>query len=225
MFGDGALAFREFAMKEPLPLARIQDAIFEFLRGRDDAVMLGAQAVNAYAKQWRMTQDVDIMSTRAKELAEELWERLAEDFGIVAAVRPGREEGVFCVGQIREPKGRRFADVHQVASFPPSRRIRGVMVPVVEEVIAGKLRAYVKRKGKSRGLSDLRDLRALLLDFPGLKTADGPVGELLIANRADEATLREWGEVVAQKIERENDDDKFVWPMMGGAAAILEGTR
>jgi hypothetical protein len=46
-FGDGALTFREFAMREPLPLATIHDAVLTFLRGRDDAVLYGAQAVNA----------------------------------------------------------------------------------------------------------------------------------------------------------------------------------
>ena len=29
MFGDGSLTFREFAMREPLPLATIHDAVLE----------------------------------------------------------------------------------------------------------------------------------------------------------------------------------------------------
>lgn len=40
MFSAGALTFREFVMHEPLPLATIQHAVLEFLRGRDDAVVL-----------------------------------------------------------------------------------------------------------------------------------------------------------------------------------------
>ena len=48
MFGDGSLTFREFAMRETLPLATIHDAVLEFLRGRTDAVLFGAHAVNAY---------------------------------------------------------------------------------------------------------------------------------------------------------------------------------
>jgi len=44
--------------KEPLPLATIQAAVFEFLRDRDDVVVLGAQAVNAYVGEPRMTQDI-----------------------------------------------------------------------------------------------------------------------------------------------------------------------
>lgn len=53
MFGDGALTFREFAMGEKLPLATIHDAMLKFLRGRDDAVLYGAQAVNAYVNEPR----------------------------------------------------------------------------------------------------------------------------------------------------------------------------
>jgi hypothetical protein len=32
MFGNGSLTLREFAMKEPLPLARIQEAVLERLK-------------------------------------------------------------------------------------------------------------------------------------------------------------------------------------------------
>jgi len=87
MFGDGALTLREFAMKEPLPLAKVHDAVLDFLRNRDDTVLFGAQAVNAYVDEPRMTQDVDILSTRAADLAEELRSRLAAEFHIPVRVR------------------------------------------------------------------------------------------------------------------------------------------
>ena len=45
MFDAGTLTFQEFMMGESLPLATIQQAVLEFLRGRDDAVVFGAQAV------------------------------------------------------------------------------------------------------------------------------------------------------------------------------------
>jgi hypothetical protein len=64
MFDSGTLTFREFVMNEPLPLASIQNAVLEFLRDRDDGVVFGAQAVNAYVTEPRMTQDVD--SPRAR---------------------------------------------------------------------------------------------------------------------------------------------------------------
>src|ERR1041385_4646298 len=47
----GTLTFEEFAMREQLPLATIHDAVLEYLRGRDDVVVFGAQAVNAYVSE------------------------------------------------------------------------------------------------------------------------------------------------------------------------------
>ncbi len=55
MFSADVLTFREFMMGEPLPLATLQQAILEFLRGRNDVVVFGAQAVNAYVNEPRMT--------------------------------------------------------------------------------------------------------------------------------------------------------------------------
>src|SRR6266446_810856 len=67
MLNAGTLTFKEFAMREPLPMATINDAVLEFLRGRDDAVVFGAQAVNAYVGEPRLSQDIDLVSTRAIE--------------------------------------------------------------------------------------------------------------------------------------------------------------
>src|SRR5205807_10477131 len=103
MFGDGPLTFQEFAMGEPLPLAIIHDAVLEFLRGRDDAVVYGAQAVNAYVKESRMTQDVDIASPRAAELAEELRAYLNQRFHIAVRVRTVREGLAYRIYQVRKP--------------------------------------------------------------------------------------------------------------------------
>ncbi|CAN5442728.1 hypothetical protein BH20ACI1_BH20ACI1_12920 [soil metagenome] len=57
-------------MREALPLSKIQKAILEFLQGREDVVLFGAQAVNAYVSEPRMTQDIDLLSTDAKNLAD-----------------------------------------------------------------------------------------------------------------------------------------------------------
>lgn len=209
MFGDGSLTFREFTMREPLPLARIQEEIFEFLRGRDDAVMFGAQAVNAWVGQARMTEDVDIMSVRGPELAEELRSHLAERFTIAVRVRTVRDGLGYRIYQVRKPANRHLADVRPVDAFPPVRRIDGILVPVPEEVIAGKVRAHLHREGRPKGGTDQRDLVAMLLAFPGLKTESGPVRERLEAGGADEATLAAWGAWVSREILPENEDDEF----------------
>src|SRR2546421_11935895 len=106
MFGDGSLTFREFMMREPLPLATIHDAVLEFLKGRKDAVLFGAQAINAYVDESRMTQDVDIASTRAQELAEELRKYLSQRFHIAVRVREVREGLGFRIYQVKKPKNR-----------------------------------------------------------------------------------------------------------------------
>jgi hypothetical protein len=54
MLNAGVLTFQEFAMREPLPLATLHEAVLEFVRGRDDVVVFGATAVNAYVSEPRM---------------------------------------------------------------------------------------------------------------------------------------------------------------------------
>jgi hypothetical protein len=120
MFGDGSLTFREFAMREPLPLATIHDAVLEFLRGHDDPVLFAAQAVNAYVDEPRMTQDVDILSSRAAELAEELRAFLSTKFHIAVRLHEIGEDRSYRIFQIQKPKNRHLVDVRQVSPLPPA---------------------------------------------------------------------------------------------------------
>lgn len=145
MFGDGALTFREFMMREPLPLATIHDAVLEFLRGRDDAVLYGAQAVNAYVDEPRMTQDVDLMSPRAAELAEELRKHLNQRFHIAVRVRTVREGIGYRVYQVRKPANRHLVDVRPVDVLPPTQRVKQVLVATPPELIANKVISMVGR--------------------------------------------------------------------------------
>src|SRR5437868_5610260 len=119
MFGDGSLTLREFIIREPLPLATIQDAILNFLRNRDDTVLVGAHAVNAYVDEPRMSQAVAVLSTGARVLAEALRTELANRFHIAVRVREIAGGNAFRIYQLREPKNRHLADVRQVAAFPP----------------------------------------------------------------------------------------------------------
>src|SRR5262249_22107892 len=106
MLGDGALSFQEFVRREPLPLATVHDAVLEFLRGRTDVVLIGSQAVNAYVDESRMTQDVDLLSTRAPKLVEELGAFLNTRFGMAVCIREVHEGRGYCLYQVREPKNR-----------------------------------------------------------------------------------------------------------------------
>src|SRR5689334_24834070 len=102
MLNAGVLTFQEFAMREPLPLATLHEAVLEFLRGREDAVVFGATAVNAYVSEPRMTQDIDVMSTRAADLAEEMRMYLNERFHIAVRVRTIGEGKGYRMFQIRK---------------------------------------------------------------------------------------------------------------------------
>lgn len=209
MFGDGALSFREFMMKEPLPLAAVHDAVLEFLRGRDDAVLFGAQAVNAYVDESRMTQDVDVISTRAGELAEEVRRHLADRFGIAVRVRNVRDGLGYRVYQLAKPKNRHLVDVRQVESLPPFERVEGVLVVTPAELVAGKVMAYSQRAGKPKGGTDWRDLAVLFLRFPELKVEQSSVTERLLANGASAQVLEAWRQLVAEEILPEDEDEKF----------------
>ncbi|HLL91028.1 MAG TPA: nucleotidyl transferase AbiEii/AbiGii toxin family protein [Tepidisphaeraceae bacterium] len=209
MFGDGSLTLREFAMREPLPLATIHDAVLDFLRNRDDAVLFGAQAVNAYVDEPRMTQDVDILSTRARELAEEVRAMLAQRFTIAARTREVAAGQGFRVYQLREPKNRHLVDVRQVTVFPPTRVVAEVRVPTPEELIAMKVVSASMRSGQAKGDTDRRDLKVLLLAHPHLKAATGPVADRLRAAGADAGVLAEWDRLVRTEIRPEDDAAEF----------------
>src|SRR5437762_9218180 len=147
MLNAGALTFEEFAMREPLPLATIHDAVLNFLRGREDAVVFRAQAVNAYVGEPRMSQDIDLISTRAIELAEELREHLSERFHIAVRVRViGAGKG-FRLFHIQQPNNRHLIDVRAAESLPNAERIEDVLVMSPPELIAHKVVSYHARRG------------------------------------------------------------------------------
>jgi len=195
--------------REKLPLATIQNAILEFLRGRNDVAVFGAQAVNAYVKEPRMTQDVDLLSPRAEEFAKELQYHLKQKFHIAVRMREiGAGKG-YRLYQVQKSGNRHLVDVRPVATLPPSKRIAKVLVVTPEELIARKVIAYHQRRGKPKSGTDWRDLAMLLLTFPELKRDSGPVVERLQAARVDQAVLEVWKEFVAQEINPTEDDDEF----------------
>lgn len=209
MFGDGALTFREFVMGEAVPLATIHQAVLEFLRERTDAVVYGAQAVNAYVDESRMTQDVDLVSTRAAELAEEIRTHLHDRFGIAARVREAKEGLGYRVYQLAKPKNRHLVDVRLVAELPPAQRIGEILVVLPAELLAQKVVSYAHRRDQPKAGTDWRDIALLLLQFPELRTESGPVRERLIAAGADAETIRTWEEILTREIVAEEEDDEF----------------
>jgi hypothetical protein len=209
MLVDTGLTFREIVMNDPLPKGTIQQAVVNFLSGRDDSAIFGAMAVNAYIDERRMTEDVDIVSIHAGELAEALQQHLNEEFHIAVRIRNVRDGVGFRLYQLAKPKNRHLVDVRPVEALPPTERIDGVLVVTPAEVIAGKVLSCVRRKGKPKSFTDRRDLAHMLLRFPDFKVAQGVVQQRLEAQGADDAVLAFWRELVAEKILPEEEDDEF----------------
>jgi hypothetical protein len=209
MLNAGVLTFGEFAMREQLPLASIHAAVLEFLRGREDAVLFGAQAVNAYVPEPRMSQDIDLLSTRAVELAEELREHLSERFHIAIRVR-GRDDGKgYRLFQIQKPRNRHLVDLRAVESLPHAERIEDVLVTSPPDLIAQKVISYHARRGQPKAGTDWRDLAMLLLTFPELKKEQGAVSKALISTGAKDDVMKSWRQLVAQEIAEPDDDGEF----------------
>jgi hypothetical protein len=209
MFGAGVLTFREFMMGEPLPLARLQQAVLEFLRGRDDAVVFGAQAVNAYVSEPRMTQVIDVLSPHADVVAEELRVCLRQRFHIAVRVRPAGAGQGLRVYQVRKSGNRHLVDLRRVEALPEAKRIAGVLVLAPADLVASKVIAYHKRRGQPKSGTDWRDLAMLLLTFPSLKCDPGPVGDRLRVAGAAPEVLAAWTALVAQDIRPAEEDEGF----------------
>ncbi|MDX6611202.1 MAG: hypothetical protein QOD75_388 [Blastocatellia bacterium] len=196
-------------MREPLPLATIHEAVLEFLRGREDVVVFGATAVNAYVDEPRMTQDIDLMSTRAAEFAEELREYLSGRLHIAVRVRTVRGDKGYRLFQMQKTGNRHLVDVRPVERLPESQTFDGVRVLRPVDLIAYKVLSFHSRQGQPKSFSDMRDLAMLLLAFPELKTESGPVGDVLKALGAKAEEINAWREIVAQELSPPNEDDEF----------------
>jgi len=209
MFNSGVLTFQEFAMQESLPLATIQNAVLEFLRDRNDVAVFGAQAVNAYVGEPRMTQDIDLLSTRAEELAQELREYLSEKFHIAIRLREIGEGKGYRLYQIQKAGNRHLVNIRPVDILPSTQRIAQVLVIAPADLIASKVISYHQRRGKPKSGTDWRDLAMLLLTFPELKREEGDVAEKLKLSGASMDVMNVWKELAAQEIQAMEDEDEF----------------
>jgi len=210
MLNAEVLTFQEFVMHDPLPLSKIQGAVLEFLQGREDAVLFGAQAVNAYVSDPRATQDVDILSTRAKEMAEELREYLSERFHIAVRVREVGDKGLR-VYQVRREGNRHLVDVRAEKVFPPTQDFEQIRVLTPIELIISKVFSYESRRGKPKAGTDWRDLAMLLNRFPELKVANGEVRQALEDRGASTFVLDFWSGLIEQDFSVEDEDSDLTF--------------
>jgi len=207
MLNAGVLTFQEYAMREPLPLATIHEALLDFLRGRKDAVLFGAIAVNAYVSEPRMTQDIDLLSTDAKNLAEEWRAFLSEKFHIAIRVREISDKGLR-IYQVRKEGNRHLIDIRVVTEFPETEIVEDIQVLSPLELIASKIISFHSRYGKPKSWTDRRDLAVLLLRFPELKEK---VAETLKSKNVSEDVLYTWYDIENQNIQFEDEDEDLIY--------------
>jgi hypothetical protein len=209
MMSAGVLTFQEFVTAEQLPLATIQSVVLEFLRDRTDVVLFGAQAVNAWVGEPRMTQDIDILSSRAEAVAEEIRAYLAERFQVAMRVREVKAGIGYRVYQLQKSGHRHLVDIRAVSVLPASETIEQILVLAPIELIAYKLIAYHQRQGKPKAGTDWRDLAMLLLKFPDLKVDPGPVTTCLEVAEVGPGVFAIWRDFVRQDLVAVEEDDDF----------------
>ena len=195
-------------MREPLPLSTIHESLLDFLRGRKDAVLFGAIAVNAYVSEPRMTQDVDLLSTRAGDLAEELKDFLSDKFHIAVRVRAVADGKGFRIYQIRSEGNRHLVDLRMISEFPAIETIEDILILSPVELLVSKVISYHSRKGKPKAGTDYRDLGMLLLRFPELKEK---VSESLQSKMVSAAVLETWADIASQDFQFENEDEDLIF--------------
>ena len=197
-------------MDEQLPLATIQSAVLEFLHDHDDVALFGAQAVNAYVTEPRMTQDIDILSPHAAAIADALRDYLGNRFHIAVRIRQVGEDRGYRLYQVRKTGGNRhLVDIRQTDSLPQIQWISGVPVIAPADLIASKVISYHQRKGQPKSGTDWRDIAMLLLAFPELKAERSVVYDRLQEAAAEPEIVELWQAFVAQEIEAGDEEDEF----------------
>ncbi len=202
---DAPLPLHEAMTHKKVSLADISRAVAALISGRHDVVVFGAHAVNAYVKEERMTSDIDVLSTHAEELAEEIRARLAAEFHISVRVRSMTKRGAgFRVYQIMTPKNRALVDVRQEAHLPAAVSKHGVRFVEPATLIAMKVESFAARRNQIKGDTDRVDIRRMLVAFPALRKLQGKVTDRLLADGVSDAVLKIWYGFVNERLEADD---------------------
>jgi hypothetical protein len=201
------LTATEYLMREPLPLYRIHEAIFDFCRGRSELTIFGAQAVNIYVAEPRMTQDVDIFTPTPRETAEALATALNQAFHVAVRIREIADGKAYRVYQLRNEGNRHLADF-RIVEFPldDATEQEGIRYASLPLMVAMKVSALAKRRLAPKGATDLADVRRLLLAHPELRDAEGPVAEAIRRIGAGDEVVRIWEELRNEPAVKDEDD-------------------
>lgn len=194
MLLDAPLTLMEFAMKEKVPLSEIFRLVFTILSEHDDVTVYGSQALNVYVKPPRMTEDIDVFSLHASELAETLREAINCKFHIAVRIRRSADGKGFRLYQTSKDDRRHLIDIRPTSELPPTVTMGGIAVVIPAVLAAMKVIASVTRPDLLAREQDVLDLRRLLAAIPELRT-DPDVEEHLRDFGASPAALARWEEL------------------------------
>lgn len=194
MMLDAPLTLMEFAMNEKVPLSEIFRLVFTILSEHEDATVYGSQALNVYVKPPRMTEDIDIFSTDAANLAETIRDAINRTFHIAIRVRRSADRRGFRLYQASKSDRRHLVDIRPTSVLPPTIRMGGIAVVIPAVLAAMKVIASVSRPDLLAREQDVLDLKRLLKAIPDLRT-DPDVEEHLRNLGASPAAFARWEEL------------------------------
>lgn len=199
---DGPLTLAEFSMREAVPLSSVFRLVFTILQNRPDAVVYGSQALNQYVKPPRMTEDIDVFSLEAIDLAETIRAAINETFHIAIRIRKSADGRGLRLYQTSKNSRRHLIDIRPTQDLPPSQTTEGGVAVVTPPVLAAmKVIASVSRAHLLAREQDVLDLRRLLETFPELRS-DPVVEENLHNFGASAAAFQRWIEIRTSKSPR-----------------------
>ncbi len=211
------LALAEYIMREPLPLATIQEAILAHCRGRPDLCVFGAQALSIHTGVPRMTQDVDIMAEDPAAVANQLATYLSERFphhmaARVRVIQRGdRVLGYRVYQQRSDDRGgnRHLADL-RVLDVPREalQTSDGIQYTGPELTLAMKTHAATVRTNRIKRGQDRVDTLRLMRAMPDISAAD--LESLWVAVGAPPDVRRVFEELSEEaRDSAETDEDDF----------------
>ena len=200
------VTIQEVMAHEKPSLTEIIAVVLEYLHDRKDVVVVGAHAVNEYVNAPRATADIDVVSTDADHLVQELCKRIHDKLYIAARVRQKVNGLGFRIYRLREGDNQHLVDVRAVDALPSSHPIDGVLVVNPEDLVVMKLVSFVDRRNTPKGISDRLDLHRLLLTYPEYRAPNSPIEQRLYG--ADPKVVAAWDEILAERIT-DTDDDEY----------------
>ena len=155
------MTVREYLNKTEVTVETIQREVLDFISGRQDIVVIGAWGVNMHASlnDQRHTNDIDVVTVNAREIANLIASHLHQRLGIAARIRECKH--VFRVYRKLNGRTQHLVDILGSKTLPDHCSIGGIMVATVASLIKMKEFSEKQRSDPRKKLLDQADLISL----------------------------------------------------------------